>query len=78
MRNSSRLNVRLTVVSSRLMRNSSKTPGQILQPPANHAMDGRDGPILDDAGQRLTLLHIQLGGVPRELSRRSVHLDHAH
>ena len=38
--------------------------GQILQPPANHAMDGRDGPILDDAGQRLTLLHIQLGGVP--------------
>ena len=36
----------------------------VLQPPANHAVNGRDGSALHDAGQSSTLFIIQLGGAP--------------
>src|SRR3954466_8396424 len=42
--------------------------GQILQPPANHAVDRRHRPPLDDVHQGLALAVIQLAGVPRSLA----------
>src|SRR3954454_1555149 len=42
--------------------------GQILQPPANHAVDRRHRPPLDDVHQGLALAIIQLAGVPRSLA----------
>src|SRR3954454_9963966 len=38
--------------------------GQILQPPANHAVDRRHRPTLDDVHQGLALAVVQLAGVP--------------
>src|SRR4051812_14852512 len=42
--------------------------GQILQPPAHHAVDRRHRPPLDDVYQGLALALIQLAGVPGSLA----------
>src|SRR4051794_23045110 len=41
---------------------------EILQPPANHAVDRRHRPTLDDVHQGLALAVVQLAGVPRGLA----------
>jgi hypothetical protein len=42
--------------------------GQILQPPANHAVDRRHRAALDDVGQGFPLAIVQLAGVPGSLA----------
>src|SRR3954463_1610535 len=42
--------------------------GEILQPPANHAVDRRHQPTLDNVPQGLALAVVQLAGVPGSLA----------
>src|SRR6478736_7720637 len=64
MARSSRLSVCLAIT----MRNSSKILCQIDQPPTHHAVDCRNRPTLDHAGDGLALDVVELGRLPRRLS----------
>ena len=58
-------NRRLVEGNAELLENPQ---GQILQPPADHAMDRRDGAALDDRRQGLALGVVQFGGRARCLA----------
>src|SRR5215207_4854561 len=43
-------------------------PGEVLEPPADHAVDGRDRPAFQHPGQSLTLVVVQLRALSRRLA----------